>query len=460
MRGAPPEVVATWPEPNYIDPETRGPELIIVEVVFLFLATICVGLRIYVRAGIMGKMETDDWLMVGALVGFPILVSGAGVTTAVLLAFLHYGWNIHVWDLTVDKMIAGRQVSFAGQGLFLLATTLAKLSILVSYLRLAPRNSGFRRATFAALAFVTITNVGFFINLFAQCVPLSSYWDPSPSSAENCNPEDVHLLANASLTAICDFIVWVVPLPAIYAAKIPRSQRIALIALFSTGLVVIVAGCVRAYWIHYVVQSTYDVTWWGSDLWMWTAVEVQLGIICGCVPWLRSLVKFWQSGRVVTESGQDYGYSVDRGGREHNWRRQTASGDTAVLKAGPVVRLDSLSSSDEGTHRGHELGAIGVVGGGSNGLSKGGGGSADHTTLGRADSLASEDGPGGLGGGRGRVRDSKSTADRGDFIDLESGEEGSFQDTSPIAYPKRAFVGSSSSPQASPTSTSGPGLAL
>ena len=54
---------------------------------------------------------------------------------------------MHVWDLTFDKMVAGRQVSFAAQALFVPATLLAKVSILISYLRLAPKDSWFRRMT-------------------------------------------------------------------------------------------------------------------------------------------------------------------------------------------------------------------------------------------------------------------------------------------------------------------------
>lgn len=34
-------------------------------------------------------------------------------------------------------------------------------------------------------------------------------------------------------------------------------------------------------------------------LWIWTAVEVQLGLICGCVLWLKSLFKFWRTGETV-----------------------------------------------------------------------------------------------------------------------------------------------------------------
>lgn len=72
---------------------------------------------------------------------------GLGVTICVVLAFLRYGWDVHVWDLTDDDLIAGRQVSFAAQAMFISATALAKASILVSYLRLAPANSWFRRMT-------------------------------------------------------------------------------------------------------------------------------------------------------------------------------------------------------------------------------------------------------------------------------------------------------------------------
>ena len=42
-------------------------------------------------------------------------------------------------------LIAGRKASFATQAFFIPATLLTKISILLSYLRLAPLNSLFRR---------------------------------------------------------------------------------------------------------------------------------------------------------------------------------------------------------------------------------------------------------------------------------------------------------------------------
>ncbi|GAB1318381.1 hypothetical protein MFIFM68171_08591 [Madurella fahalii] len=288
MRVAPPEVQATWPSPNYIDPETRGPALLIVQLITFPIALLCLALRLYVRLVIMRKSGWDDWLMVAAT------MFGTGLTVCVMLASSLFGWDVHVWDLTAEDIVSGRRVSFIAQCLFVPSTALAKVSILVSYLRLAPLDSWFRRLTHVALCFVTLTNTAFFLVLFTQCIPTSSYWDLLGSSRD-CIPEGPPLVSHAVGTLVADFIVWILPLPSLYHARLPLSQRLALIVLFSFGLFVVVAACVRTYWVHYVVEETYDVTWNGFQLWIWTAVEVHLGVICGCVPLLKSLFNLWKN---------------------------------------------------------------------------------------------------------------------------------------------------------------------
>ncbi|AEO67364.1 uncharacterized protein THITE_14465, partial [Thermothielavioides terrestris NRRL 8126] len=297
MRFPPPEAVASWPPPNYVDPQTRGPALIIVVIALFSVVLVCLSLRLYVRLGIMNKSGLDDWLMVVAA------ILGLGVTTCVLLAVDRHGWDMHVWDLTLDKVIAGRQVSFAAQGLFILGTCFAKVSILVSYLRLAPAQSWFRRITWryadkrgsvVVIGFVVATNVSFFVVLFTQCKPISSYWNLEYSNRD-CIDESYTIVTHASLTACADALIWLLPLPSLYRAKLPLAQRLSLMVLFSFGLVVVFAASIRIYLLHYVLDETYDVTWDAYHMWLVTAVEIQLGIICGCVPWLKSLFNFWRS---------------------------------------------------------------------------------------------------------------------------------------------------------------------
>ncbi|KAH6640092.1 hypothetical protein BKA67DRAFT_486818, partial [Truncatella angustata] len=283
MRFPPPEVIASWPRPNYKNPETRGPTLMIVELTILPLALICLALRLYVRMYMIKRSWWDDWLMVASA------VCCCGVTVSVILATQLYGWNIHAWDLTYTQMVQGRQVSIAGQTIFVFASGFAKLSILASYLRIALPGSWFRRLTWAAIAIVGTAIPAFLMLLWLQCSPATSYWNLF-ALERDCMHEWPPLAAQTTVTVITDFIVYVLPMPTLWKVQLPLSQRISLMILFGFGGIVVVAGCMRTYWVHYVEVETYDVTWEGFYLWIWAAVEVNLGVICGCAPVLKPLL--------------------------------------------------------------------------------------------------------------------------------------------------------------------------
>lgn len=67
-RAPPPEVVATWPKPNFENPEDRGPYLIAVEVVLFFFTAVVVLGRIYTRRWIIRSFGWDDWFIIPATV--------------------------------------------------------------------------------------------------------------------------------------------------------------------------------------------------------------------------------------------------------------------------------------------------------------------------------------------------------------------------------------------------------
>lgn len=64
----PMEVVFSWPKPNYINPETRGNAVVILEGVLLALCYIIVALRVYTRAIQARNFGIDDALIVFNLV--------------------------------------------------------------------------------------------------------------------------------------------------------------------------------------------------------------------------------------------------------------------------------------------------------------------------------------------------------------------------------------------------------
>ena len=197
--------------------------------------------------------------------------------------------------------------------------------------------------------------------------PISSYWNLARTK-QDCFSENPMLMAHSTTGAFLDFFVWVLPLPTLYRAKLPLSQRFALIALFSFGLVVVFAGCIRIYWIHYVIEQTYDVTWYGFQLWLWTAVEVQLGIVCGCVPWLKSLKRLWKPQTVTEASARQSGPRSDGKGTISSNRvralrmetlgtMMTARGEHTDLERGSIGNESQtqLKLSDTDTQRGSSI---------------------------------------------------------------------------------------------------------
>jgi len=141
--------------------------------------------------------------------------------------------------------------------------------------------------TYCAITIVTLC-FGFLILLWTQCLPAKEYWDLFDNN-RHCIDEGPPLMAQIGATIATDILTYILPMPTLYRLNLPVGQRIGLMILFGFGGLVVVAGCLRMYYTHLTVYETWDVTWVGFHLWIWTAVEVNLGIICGCIPALKPL---------------------------------------------------------------------------------------------------------------------------------------------------------------------------
>ena len=129
-----------------------------------------------------------------------------------------------------------------------------------------------------------------------------------------------------------DFLVYVLPLPTLFRLRLHLRQRIALMVVFSLGFVVVLAGCMRAYWLHYTIDESYDVTWNGWMAWIWTCVEANLGVICGNMPMLRTIFRFNSS------NSNPVSYRKSAGGmppaRPEVWDSNQISGGSAGRAGG------------------------------------------------------------------------------------------------------------------------------
>lgn len=64
----PVEVAASWPPPNFSNPQSKGPTLVIVELLLISIVCVVVLLRIYSRVYLRKTFGLDDWLILPATV--------------------------------------------------------------------------------------------------------------------------------------------------------------------------------------------------------------------------------------------------------------------------------------------------------------------------------------------------------------------------------------------------------
>lgn len=177
-----------------------------------------------------------------------------------------------------------------------------KTSICLFYLTLAKNQQIFKWSTIATLAVVNIAGTALtFLNIF-QCHPVTAaFKDPVPHTA-HCTDIVTIYLSSAPVNIITDLALLFLPMPILTAMRLPRNEKLILIVTFSFGAFVAVVDVVRIAYLQSAsiarlqnstgsrVQDEGDFSWIASLSFMWSAIEVHVGIICACVPGVKPLV--------------------------------------------------------------------------------------------------------------------------------------------------------------------------
>lgn len=167
------------------------------------------------------------------------------LTVTLCLGFGRYGFDRHIWNSPLPKLVKARQILLSIESLYLISTSTTKISILLFYRRLARGtvSTPFMYAVWAAIASVVIYFFYFFTALIFTCNPVEAYWmqiDPVWLSQHQdkfaCHGEASNLIASAVISVIHDFVACGLPAILLWKLKISKNQKVALGGLFSVGL--------------------------------------------------------------------------------------------------------------------------------------------------------------------------------------------------------------------------------
>ena len=190
---------------------------------------------------------------------------------------------------------------------YVIALCFIKLSIL-SFYRTITTNRLLRHLVTGSAVFVIAYTFGATLAAVFQCKTPSDAWSteaffaqfdkvPNPNAPHvECYDPTLFFLATAGLNLFSDIVILLLPIPMLLGLQVPRRQRVAVIGIFSIGLMAIIASAVRVHVMRMWAISPVNSTIYGNSLLLWGQVEANSGIISASVPFMRLLFRRGNEG--------------------------------------------------------------------------------------------------------------------------------------------------------------------
>ncbi|KAI8933501.1 hypothetical protein NX059_009238 [Plenodomus lindquistii] len=260
-----------------------GDKFIIVGTTGGIVAIVIYLLRLCASIGKRGrKLSWDDLTM-----GVVVVLS---VPPAVFIPYLvNNGLGRDIWTLKDYQITNVLYYYFLGEIFYVTALGISKLSILFFYLRVFPAKD-FRMKIHAVMGVCVAYTVAFFFATTLQCIPVSMAWNQWDGLHKGrCN--DIHLQGwiAAGINIVLDAWVMILPLNNLAKLNMKLKQKLMVMSMFSVGIIVVFTSCMRLYSLVHFANSK-NITWDYVEAGYWSLLEIDVSIICGCMPALRLLV--------------------------------------------------------------------------------------------------------------------------------------------------------------------------
>ncbi|KAF4552744.1 Hypothetical protein D9617_9g025340 [Elsinoe fawcettii] len=320
----------------------RGAHAQQVTITFCALALLCVILRVVTRCFIVRNPGLDDISVVIAW------VFALGVTIAISFQ-VQFGLGLRQATLSPDDIESLLMCFWVSIWIYHLSLFFTKAALLLQYLRIFTQ-PWFRKTAYGIFIFIGIASLWTIFGSIFACVPVPSFWDANV--AGTCLPHAVTWYFNAGLNVVTDLLIIILPMPVLKNLNMPFKQRVALMAVFALGGFVCIISFIRIKNLQEVAKSS-DISYYNVTASTWSAIEIDVGIICACLPSLKATVtrffpRLFSSVGVSNNysnhpTGNGYFASNNRTGGGNGYGNQSALGS----------RVGDRSKSRGGEHFGN-----------------------------------------------------------------------------------------------------------
>ncbi|KAL8953746.1 MAG: hypothetical protein Q9222_000428 [Ikaeria aurantiellina] len=276
-----------------------GVAQLVVSIIFGFLATVAVVLRLVSRKVSKVYLSWNDHMILVALVCIILLLvvrvriltmcQGAVLTMAIATAIsvVAGGAGLHKEQLTSNELRIYWKAMFICILAWPVAQSTTKISILLFYVHLFPTKP-FRVAAYSMIVVVSAWGIQQILASLFLCNPISFNWNGSIQGS--CGDVAANCLAGAGINTLTDIIILILPMPIIWRLHVPLRQKVMLSLIFGLGSLICIISIIRLRTLFYyttapMMNPPYDADGPHDNSLpiLYTIIESSLGVICACI---------------------------------------------------------------------------------------------------------------------------------------------------------------------------------
>lgn len=161
-----------------------------------------------------------------------------------------------------------------------------KLSLLLFYLRIFPSQK-LRWLLWGTVVFDVLFGFSFVIASIVQCKPIDYFWLQWDGEHQgHCVNINALGWSNAAISIALDVWMLALPLSQLPTLRLHWKKKVAVALMFTVGTFVTVVSVLRLQALV-TFASAVNLTQANYDVHFWSTIEINVGIICACLPAMR-----------------------------------------------------------------------------------------------------------------------------------------------------------------------------
>ncbi|KAK4135983.1 hypothetical protein BT67DRAFT_228426 [Trichocladium antarcticum] len=289
--------------------------------IFIGLAVIAVILRLVARVLTQAYFWWDDF---SNLFGF----IGSAAYTGVTIYSIQHGHSTDIWFVSFGNITLVLQIFFVQMILYTMTHFFVRASIIFFYMRIFPPQSDSKlgRILQLTMVFNVVYNLSFLLAVVFQCSPVSHFWTQwEGEDSGHCGNSTI-LVWVAAITGVA-FDLWLLalPFPPLFALNLSMRKKVMGGIMFFVGAAIMIISLVRLKTIGPFSHST-NPTQAIAQLCLWSGLELDVGVICPCLPSFRLLLRQLMPAVMGTSNQHEMDRVSNPSGNTSSARRKSRVG--------------------------------------------------------------------------------------------------------------------------------------